>query len=489
MENPEDVMMELSVLEKNPEKTAISQTLEEYLTYVAKTGKALFAWNKIKPLFKAKLEIVIQEFHDSCPTDDLPKQPNVDVFKFDQMKERILEQLESYSGIPFTIQRLCELLLHPKRHYKRTDKFMRGLEKIMLVVSTIDPNPTGDTDSSLDTSQESNATEPLSLSQDEEQEDSLGQESPSKRQRMSFVSSEEPGPCDSADDADAAHIRAISVEDEDLPIMKALNKTNGIEEINTAEAEAEVREEEEEEKDRSGGEENMDIDTECTSSQAKLSLSHPEPSSVEMEAGVDGVESTAGTDKMDIETEVSDGVNDGVSESVNVSESVSEGVSDGVSEGVSDGVSDGVSTSETVVSEGGQEKEGDQPEESTGNLHSSSEEANTDRQPLPEPTESNSEAEPVDVSEDDEKGEEETESQAIQESVQSSEERTESDRDSVREDSGAADSSDEVNPAPAPAPASAPAPAPSPVQGSDISPGPGPAPDTPETNSPDQSLQ
>ena len=189
MENPEDVMMELAVLEKSPESTPISASLEDYLTYVAKTGNALFAWNKIKPLFKKKLEIVIQEFHDTSPTDDLPKQPNVDVFKFDQMKQRIFEQLESYSGIPFTVQRLCELMVQPKGHYKRTDKFMRGLEKIMLVVSTIDPIPsTGDSDTSQD-SEDSRAT--LTLSQEPE----LEIESPIMRQRML----EQEGPCDSAD--------------------------------------------------------------------------------------------------------------------------------------------------------------------------------------------------------------------------------------------------------------------------------------------------
>ena len=31
---------------------------------------------------------------------------------------------------PFLSQRLCELLTQPKRHYKRVDKFMRGLEKV-----------------------------------------------------------------------------------------------------------------------------------------------------------------------------------------------------------------------------------------------------------------------------------------------------------------------------------------------------------------------
>ena len=211
MENPEAVLMELAVLEKNPDIAGpISPSLEEYLTYIAKTGNALFEWSKIKPLFKKKLQLVIQEFHDSSPSDDLPKQPNVDVFLFDQMKERIFEQLESYSGIPFTVQRLCELLVQPKRHYKRTDKFMRGLEKIMLVVSTIDPNPS------------SEETDPAELDRSdtvpihELNPEALGTdpvESPTKRPRLT----EEPGPCDSADEA-VLNIQAVAVE------VKKLNR-------------------------------------------------------------------------------------------------------------------------------------------------------------------------------------------------------------------------------------------------------------------------
>merc|ERR1719431_133394 len=93
---------------------------------------------------KMKLETTITEFHESLPEEQgIPRMPNVDVFKYSEMKERIFEQLESYSGVPFTVQRLCELLTQPKKHYKRVDKFMRGLEKVMLVVSTIDPCPLG----------------------------------------------------------------------------------------------------------------------------------------------------------------------------------------------------------------------------------------------------------------------------------------------------------------------------------------------------------
>lgn len=38
--------------------------------------------------------------------------------------------LFNISRIPFTIQRLCELLTDPKRNYTGTDKFLRGLEKV-----------------------------------------------------------------------------------------------------------------------------------------------------------------------------------------------------------------------------------------------------------------------------------------------------------------------------------------------------------------------
>ena len=185
MEDLENVLMELSALEKNPQTTAISRCLDEYLTHVAKTGNALFAWNKVKPLFKRKLEMIIKDFQETSPTDTLPLQPNVEVFKFDQMKERVFEQLESYTGIPFTVQRLCELMVQPKKHYKRTDKFMRGLEKVMLVVSTVDPNPVpGEPEAEC----EAGAS-------------SLETESPSKRMRLSSAQDTEAGPCDSADEA------------------------------------------------------------------------------------------------------------------------------------------------------------------------------------------------------------------------------------------------------------------------------------------------
>jgi serine/threonine-protein phosphatase 4 regulatory subunit 2 len=122
---------------KPPEK--ISDVLEGYLERVARTGETWFPWPKLKPLFLRKLDDTMQEFFENVPTDDLALCPNVENIKFSEMRERLLKAVGEFTGAPFTIQRLCELITNPQKHYKRTDKFLRGIEKNLLVVSTVDP--------------------------------------------------------------------------------------------------------------------------------------------------------------------------------------------------------------------------------------------------------------------------------------------------------------------------------------------------------------
>ena len=133
----EEVLLELNRFEKSPTQN-IPDLLERYLVYVAKTGSTSFPWPKLKALFRAKLENVIVDFSNVSPTENIPSVPNVDVFNFGAIRNKVFEQLDAFAGIPFTVQRLAELLTSPKRHYKRTDKFMRALEKNMLIVSTVE---------------------------------------------------------------------------------------------------------------------------------------------------------------------------------------------------------------------------------------------------------------------------------------------------------------------------------------------------------------
>ncbi|XP_055020365.1 serine/threonine-protein phosphatase 4 regulatory subunit 2-A-like isoform X2 [Boleophthalmus pectinirostris] len=86
-----------------------------------------------------KLESIMDSFHASAPEQRLIDNPNVEHVTFEEMKSRILKIVDGYNGIPFTIQRLCELLTDPKRNYSGTGKFLRGLEKNVMVVSCLCP--------------------------------------------------------------------------------------------------------------------------------------------------------------------------------------------------------------------------------------------------------------------------------------------------------------------------------------------------------------
>ncbi|XP_026113868.1 serine/threonine-protein phosphatase 4 regulatory subunit 2-A-like isoform X1 [Carassius auratus] len=111
--------------------------LDQFLLHVAKTGETMIQWSQFKGYFLFKLEKVMDDFKASCPEQRGPANPNVEYIPFEEMKQRILKIVSGYNGIPFTIQRLCELLTEPKRNYTGTDKFLRGVEKNVMVVSCV----------------------------------------------------------------------------------------------------------------------------------------------------------------------------------------------------------------------------------------------------------------------------------------------------------------------------------------------------------------
>ncbi|XP_067302778.1 serine/threonine-protein phosphatase 4 regulatory subunit 2-A [Pseudorasbora parva] len=113
--------------------------LDQFLSHVARTGETIIQWSQFKNYFLFKLEKVMDDFKASCPEQRGPANPNVEYIPFEEMKQRILKIVNGYNGIPFTIQRLCELLTEPKRNYTGTDKFLRGVEKNVMVVSCVYP--------------------------------------------------------------------------------------------------------------------------------------------------------------------------------------------------------------------------------------------------------------------------------------------------------------------------------------------------------------
>nr|VWO98835.1 Nonribosomal peptide synthetase 1 (EC [Ganoderma boninense] len=69
--------------------------------------------------------------------------PKVDLSEKEaaEFKTSIHAQLDEFDGTPFTIQRVCELCVNPRQHYKYIGKYLRALEKTLLVTSTWDAFP------------------------------------------------------------------------------------------------------------------------------------------------------------------------------------------------------------------------------------------------------------------------------------------------------------------------------------------------------------
>ena len=101
-----------------------------------------FPWRKVKPFLRKKLESVMEDFYQKYPLKESQLQvPNCDQFDYKSYKSNIMEYFHYFNEAPFTIQRFCELLTEPDKHYQRADKFMRGLSKTMIVISSVQPRP------------------------------------------------------------------------------------------------------------------------------------------------------------------------------------------------------------------------------------------------------------------------------------------------------------------------------------------------------------
>lgn len=139
MENPEEVLQLLERFTKLKQKE-IPRELDDYLSFVARTGDTVYRWAIVKHLFREKLLHVITDFRETTPSiSDLPQCPNVDRFNYERTRRTLLDRLDAFNSAPFTVQRICELLTEPRKQYTRIDKFMRAVEKNILVVSTQEP--------------------------------------------------------------------------------------------------------------------------------------------------------------------------------------------------------------------------------------------------------------------------------------------------------------------------------------------------------------
>ncbi|KAI5475940.1 serine threonine-protein phosphatase 4 regulatory subunit 2 [Pseudohyphozyma bogoriensis] len=104
-------------------------TYDETIGQIAATNVVDAEWPILRDMLKYKLAEAIAAFLSSGPPYALAPE---DAFK---ARTRAYEMLDTFTGPPFTIQRLCELSLTPKLHYTSLPKYLRAVNRVISVTS------------------------------------------------------------------------------------------------------------------------------------------------------------------------------------------------------------------------------------------------------------------------------------------------------------------------------------------------------------------
>jgi len=120
-------------------KQEFTDELREILEVTARTGLYWHEWDQLKMLLSFRLKQVLQDYHKSHIEVAVgPPRPLITGERYQELEDRLTSGLDSFrDGAPFTIQRLCEVLLNPRDRYPNLDKVALAFEKLLLVTSTV----------------------------------------------------------------------------------------------------------------------------------------------------------------------------------------------------------------------------------------------------------------------------------------------------------------------------------------------------------------
>ncbi|KAK9914672.1 hypothetical protein M0R45_038434 [Rubus argutus] len=106
------------------------------LEVIASTGRFWHDWDKLKSMLSFQLKQVLSEYPDAEMTSE---QQNASLGEpYLELVKRVDEALHGFTeGPPFTLQRLCEILLDARSIYPNLSKLALALEKNLLVTSML----------------------------------------------------------------------------------------------------------------------------------------------------------------------------------------------------------------------------------------------------------------------------------------------------------------------------------------------------------------
>ncbi|KAF3331375.1 serine/threonine-protein phosphatase 4 regulatory subunit 2-B isoform X1 [Carex littledalei] len=117
--------------EPEPKLQVSPEEMRNIITVMAATGKFWHDWLFLRNLLSDQLKQVLDEYPET-------QQSSLSGETYIELVARLNEALQNFEeGPPFTLQRLCEILLSPKSTYSNLSKLALALEKNLLVTSTL----------------------------------------------------------------------------------------------------------------------------------------------------------------------------------------------------------------------------------------------------------------------------------------------------------------------------------------------------------------
>jgi len=114
--------------------TKLTEELEGIIREVAETGVTNgYPWDALRQLLARKVEIVLGDFWRDAPDVQLQEGESFEGIAVEPLRRSLCEPRRE--GAPFTVQRLCELLVEP-RVYKSTRKYLYAVQRAVVVSST-----------------------------------------------------------------------------------------------------------------------------------------------------------------------------------------------------------------------------------------------------------------------------------------------------------------------------------------------------------------
>eukprot|EP00208_Stichococcus_sp_RCC1054_P005948 CAMPEP_0206148544 /NCGR_PEP_ID=MMETSP1473-20131121/36932_1 /ASSEMBLY_ACC=CAM_ASM_001109 /TAXON_ID=1461547 /ORGANISM="Stichococcus sp, Strain RCC1054" /LENGTH=138 /DNA_ID=CAMNT_0053545913 /DNA_START=159 /DNA_END=571 /DNA_ORIENTATION=+ len=114
----------------------VTAAVRGVLVEAATTGMLRYPWPLIREVLADMMEEVLQEFQAEAHVEVGPAPAGGDSEDMRRVRSELAAQIASCTrGAPWTLQRLCEVVLEPRKQYSRFQKLAQALEKLLRVTT------------------------------------------------------------------------------------------------------------------------------------------------------------------------------------------------------------------------------------------------------------------------------------------------------------------------------------------------------------------